>query len=261
MLHRTPLPVEAPSQASPPYFFTLGEYSFEYTIHHKNRRKSVKIQFRSPSQLEITAPANFDRLHLEKLLREKSSWLHKTAEKLTLADQNPLNQTIASGEQLLYLGQQYTLSIHPGSSAAISFTSDNLQLQYPKAWDGASDCQLRITNFLYAWYREQAIRLLNEKTRHWAAVIGVQPINIRVKEQKSRWGSCSSRANINYNWRLIMAPPEVMDYLVVHELCHLQIPNHSRQFWALVQHHFPACRISRQWLKQNGSILGRLFSP
>ena len=93
-----------------------------------------------------------------------------------------------------------------------------------------------------------------------AECIGVEYRRIRIGGQRTRWGSCSSRGTLSFNWRLVLAPPAVLDYVVVHELCHLRVPNHSRRFWALVELHRPHWRQQRQWLRDYGpELLG--FRP
>jgi predicted metal-dependent hydrolase len=88
-----------------------------------------------------------------------------------------------------------------------------------------------------------------------AVRIGVRYCRIRIGAQRTRWGSCSSRGTLSFNWRLALAPPEVLDYVVVHELCHLRVPNHSRRFWALVERHRPNWREQRDWLREYGPEL------
>ena len=83
---------------------------------------------------------------------------------------------------------------------------------------------------------------------------------VSIRAQKTRWGSCSSRGGISLNWRLIMAPPPVIDYLVIHELCHLRQPNHSPAYWREVARWCPDFRLHRQWLRQHGALLGKIFA-
>ncbi|HWR39154.1 MAG TPA: SprT family zinc-dependent metalloprotease [Patescibacteria group bacterium] len=239
---------------------TLGGYSFEYTVRYSSRRKTVQLRLSAPTRLDITAPRGFSPHNLEKVLQEKSAWILRSSSRLAMTDTAPVNQRVASGEKVLYLGQYHTLLLLPGPAAAITVAADQIRLQYPQSWDHVPHSDLRIQDFLRSWYVEQATRLLLEKTRQWSPVIGVRPGMIRIKEQKSRWGSCSSLGNVNYNWRLIMAPPEIVDYLVVHELCHLLEGNHSGRFWSIVRHHLPDYAASRLWLKQNGRLLSRLLA-
>jgi hypothetical protein len=103
--------------------------------------------------------------------------------------------------------------------------------------------------------REAAREVVATLARDEAARIGVEYRRIRIAGQRSLWGSCSSRGTLSFNWRLALAPPEVLDYVVVHELCHLRVPNHSRRFWALVERHRPQWRRQRDWLSEYGPEL------
>ena len=103
--------------------------------------------------------------------------------------------------------------------------------------------------------RAAARELVSTLARDEAKHIGVRYHRIRIGGQRTRWGSCSSRGTLSFNWRLVLAPVEVLDYVVVHELCHLRVPNHSRRFWALVERHRPHWRDQRDWLRRHGGEL------
>jgi predicted metal-dependent hydrolase len=103
--------------------------------------------------------------------------------------------------------------------------------------------------------RRTARRLVSDLAQVEAERIGVQYRRIRIGGQRTLWGSCSPRGTLSFNWRLALAPPEVLDYVVVHELCHLRVPNHSHQFWALVERHRPQWRRQREWLREHGPEL------
>jgi predicted metal-dependent hydrolase len=99
--------------------------------------------------------------------------------------------------------------------------------------------------------RELVAMLVDEE----APAIGVAPARIQIRDQRSRWGSCSTRGTLSFNWRLVLAPFDVLDYVVVHELCHLREPNHSRRFWRLVEQRRPEWRAQRDWLHEHGPEL------
>jgi predicted metal-dependent hydrolase len=99
--------------------------------------------------------------------------------------------------------------------------------------------------------RELVAMLVEEE----APALGVTPARIQIRDQRSRWGSCSTRGTLSFNWRLVLAPFEVLDYVVVHELCHLREPNHSRRFWSLVEKRRPDWRTHRDWLHEHGPEL------
>jgi predicted metal-dependent hydrolase len=99
--------------------------------------------------------------------------------------------------------------------------------------------------------RELVAMLIDEE----GPAIGVEPARVQIRDQRSRWGSCSTRGTLSFNWRLVLAPFDVLDYVVVHELCHLREPNHSRRFWKLVEQRRPDWRAQRDWLHEHGPEL------
>lgn len=103
--------------------------------------------------------------------------------------------------------------------------------------------------------REQARTVFEDRVRHWSALMETKPNRIFIKEQRSLWGSCSTQGNLNFNLRLLEAPLEVLDYVVIHELAHLKEMNHSKRFWAIVQAWCPAHKEHRRWLRQNARLL------
>jgi hypothetical protein len=106
---------------------------------------------------------------------------------------------------------------------------------------------------------DRAVDILSKKTAYYADIIGVDYGKITIRHQKTRWGSCSGKGNINYNCMLMLAPDKIQDYVVVHELCHRLHMDHSREFWAEVERVLPDYRQRRRWLKENGNNLTREF--
>ena len=100
--------------------------------------------------------------------------------------------------------------------------------------------------------RQQARKRLTERTDYYKTILGVDYKRIRIADQKTRWGSCSSTGTISYNWHLVLLPDAILDYVVVHELCHLRQMNHSKDFWKLVEGILPDYQSRRKWLKENG---------
>lgn len=106
---------------------------------------------------------------------------------------------------------------------------------------------------------EEALKVIPERVEYFAKVIGVTYGKITIRNQKTRWGSCSSKGNLNFNCLLMLAPPEVLDYVVVHELCHRKQMNHSKAFWLEVEKVLPDYKEARKWLKEDGSQMITLF--
>ena len=121
--------------------------------------------------------------------------------------------------------------------------------------DGHSDGEngsSSVKRALIEWYLEHAEEKIRERVNRFAPLIGKWPVSIKIKNQEKRWGSCSRSGIIRFNWKIIMAPISVMDYVIVHELCHLIYPHHSSQFWQKVQSIIPDYEKKRHWLKGNG---------
>ncbi len=128
-----------------------------------------------------------------------------------------------------------------------------------------------VQKHLEGWYISQAKQVFPERASQYYPLVSklagemgkeIFPVNrIVVRNQKTRWGSCSSKGNLNFNWRLLMAPAKVLDYVVVHELCHLAYLDHSKQFWQMVAAVLPDCRERRNWLKTHGMYLDWELGP
>lgn len=159
---------------------------------------------------------------------------------------------LENGDELYYLGEKRTLRVirQERSRARVKCVMDLLLLWAPYE----ADYEYR-RSALEKWYRREAAAVLGEKAGEFAERLHVSFRNIRIKDQKSRWGSCSSKENLNFNWRILMAPEPVCDYVIIHELCHLVHMNHSADFWQLVESLCPQYRQYRKWLRENGRKL------
>lgn len=154
--------------------------------------------------------------------------------------------------KILYRGREYRLVLRREPARKriqVELEEDKLLISTPNAEPA------RIYKAIEKWYIGQAHMIFPVRVMHYLQFTGGEVKAIRIKDQKTRWGSCSSLHNLNFNWRLIMAPGEVLDYVVVHELCHLTYMNHSRDFWNMVEKVMPDYRVYRKWLKDNGNRL------
>ncbi len=221
-----------------------------YTVSYK-RRKTIQIKIISENSLAVTAPLKIPRPEIERILFSKSSWIIQKIHQYQQLVENPVNKSISHGATLLYQGFPHILIFENAEvhTPVVLLESGTIRLLHR-----AQQINL-IPELLKTWYKQQAATLLAEHTAEWSRKTGLKPKHIVIKEQKTRWGSCSSLGNINFNWRIIMAPSDVMDYLIVHELCHLKVPNHSHDFWKLVAFFLPNFKDSRDWLKRNGGLL------
>ncbi|SCM79900.1 putative metal-dependent hydrolase [uncultured Sporomusa sp.] len=238
----------------------LNDRIITYSLRLDKRRKTIQLRLLPTAVVEIAAPGKLTADEVKQILTSKSRWLTGRLNKQAALAANPVNQTLTPGSQLLYQGQTHTLVVLPGSDnkpeVIIKPSEILVKLPVPKM-----DAEHSVTTeqILKAWLINQAGEQFLVRTKHWAALIGVRPVRITIRDQKTRWGSCSSLGNINYNWRVIMAPPRVADYLIIHELCHLLEPNHSVKFWNEVRKFAPDYQECRKWLTDNGKVLCRIF--
>lgn len=154
--------------------------------------------------------------------------------------------------KILYRGREYRLVLRREPARKriqVELEEDKLLISTPNTEPAL------IYKAIEKWYIGQAHMIFPVRVMHYLQFTGGEVKAIRIKDQKTRWGSCSSLHNLNFNWRLIMAPAEVLDYVVVHELCHMTHMNHSRDFWNMVEKVMPDYRVHRKWLKDNGNRL------
>lgn len=155
-------------------------------------------------------------------------------------------------QKILYRGKWYQIRLNRDTNRRrmrVELEEDIMVLHTP----GIDEAFLR--EGLEGWYMKQAHMIFLVRVMHYQQITGGRVNQIHIRDQKTRWGSCSSLHNLNFNWRLVMAPPEVLDYVVVHELCHLSHMNHSREFWEMVGSVMPEYPERKKWLKENGELL------
>lgn len=234
---------------------TVGEHQLNLNIRYSPRRRTIQLKIVSPEVLDILAPQNHPIDQILAVIHQKEGWLIKHLNHLKKLSQTPLNKSLNEGAEILFFGKPHRIQIHTSSLIDhIDLDEEDIHI-YVKGQMSQEYVKTLLKNF----YINSAKHLLTERTRYWSALIGVYPQRLRIKEQKTRWGSCSVTGTINYNWQIIMAPPSVIDYLVVHELAHMLIPNHSEKFWQVVSQYIPNHLIYRKWLKDHGMIMKALF--
>ena len=237
----------------------IDNFAINYIIRLDKRRKTIQLKLLPAALVEIATPGILTAAEIAQILTAKKTWLTKRINKLASLAGNPVNQVLAPGHKLLYKGEPRTLTFLPGGvKADVAVKPQELLITLPGTFPAGEETAMA-AKILKTWLINEAGAQFLDKTRHWAAVIGVRPVRIAIKDQKTRWGSCSSLGNINYNWRIIMAPPIVADYLVIHELCHLLEPNHSAKFWNQVGRFMPNYKECRRWLTDNGKLLSRIL--
>lgn len=219
-------------------------------VERTNRKKTVSFQV-GPGRVRVIAPKRLADREIRRMLEKREPWIR---EQLLFQQSRPKPKEYVSGEPFTYLGKTYPLRVLDGFTEGVKLKNGKLWVSVPRP-RAEKEATRGVREQLRTWYWKCAERLLGEKTRARALALGVAPKSVSVKNYKSRWGSCGARGDIRYNWQIIMAPPRIVDYVVVHEVCHLTHLNHSRDFWNCVESQFPDYRDCRNWLKANGITL------
>jgi len=219
---------------------------FSVNIVTSARRKTMALKVNHQG-VSIHIPSNLTLRTAKKFIVQKTAWIKHKLEQQVL--HQPLTKQYVDGESFLFLGEHYDLRLHQQkSSPKVNKTSNELTLS--GRINRLSTATIKKT--LIDWYKQQAVSYLASRTQIWGEQMELTPRSITVKTYKARWGSCKISGDIQFNWKLMLAPPAVIDYVIVHELCHLEHHNHSATFWQLVSHHYPNVKQARRWLKDNG---------
>lgn len=209
------------------------------------RRKTMALQV-SRGKACIRLPAKLPRHHAESFISQKHHWL---TQKLAELPAQTVRQ-FTDGEQITLLAQPLSLRfIQSGQNKVVQHNA-TLTIYGRQITTGA-----RRRAQLQKWLRQQAENYCQQRIEQLSQLTQLYPRSVKVRSYKARWGSCSIQGHISLNWKLIMAPPTVIDYVILHELCHLAQHNHSTQFWQLVARFMPEFKTQRLWLKQYGHQL------
>lgn len=182
-----------------------------------------------------------------KLLKENANWVIEKKEKYdTYREQIP-ERRFEAGETFPYLGEPHEIRIEQRSASAVSDGEFRLAAHHVE--------ETSVKRALETLYRRKARERFERRVEELADEMGVEYDQLQIRNQRTKWGSCSTSGTIGLNWRLLMAPPEIIDYIIVHELAHLQEPNHTDAFWALVSQHDPECQDHAAWLEEHGTTL------
>jgi predicted metal-dependent hydrolase len=228
---------------------TIHLDGFEAAIRFSARRKTLTIKVAAGKVL-VQAPAFATRREIEGFIRHKSHWIREKVAQQA-AQLQARQRCWRSGEYLPLLGADLCLRIEPAARNQISLEG-NILLVRTQGRSTAEAMERGVQAQVQRWYKHYAATDFAERLAHWQKITGITASGHCVKTYKARWGSCNHRAELSFNWKLIMAPPAVIDYVVVHELCHIVHFNHSPTYWRLVERHQPDYRVHKQWLRDNG---------
>lgn len=236
--------------------FTFGTSEINYILLRQSDATSMKISVEFEHGLEVIAPADLSDQAVEQVLHKKARWIVQKLKQIEGIEVAPQQREFVSGEKFPYLGRQYTLIVSERTERRPMIVMRNSTFEVTiqpnmKVWNRHQTIRVLFRD----WYKKQAQSKLTEQVFTYANRLNLQPTEIKVLDMDRRWGSCTPRGAIYLNWRLIMAPIQVIDYLVVHELCHLSVLEHSPIFWNTIGSIIADYEERREWLRVNGPAL------
>ncbi|MFW6139558.1 MAG: M48 family metallopeptidase [Spirochaetota bacterium] len=217
----------------------------------RSQRKTCSLEIDLDGNLLVRAPEWASRQEIDRIVHRKHSWISRKQREAVDRRRKITPRRFVEGEEFLFLGKTYVLKLVDGTGSR-----------------GGSGLQLRNGCFLLSkkylaearktfenWYRKQARGVLSGRVEHFTSALGTECPRVKVTGAMKRWGSCSSKGSLNFTWRLVLAPLHIVDYVVVHEVAHLMVKDHSRFFWKKVEDVIPDYKQKRKWLKENGHLL------
>jgi predicted metal-dependent hydrolase len=228
--------------------FQYGTRTIEFNLEYR-KRKTVEISVEAPDVVNVVAPDVMKEDEILEVVKKKASWIIQKLFLLNSIETTPIKREYVNGESFMYFGRNYSLKI---------LIDENVKKPEVRLCRGKfyvivnKKDESIIKKALEEWYRQKTYQKIQERLKYYQRFFDKKPTAIKVKEQKKRWGSCTSRDEILFNWRCAMARSDAFDYILVHEMCHLYYKNHSKDFWILLSKVIPDYEKRREWLRKYG---------
>jgi predicted metal-dependent hydrolase len=221
------------------------------TLLRSHRARHIRLEYTIERGLVAILPPGASLPGARSFIRQKEEWLRESlAEVASIEDAFP-RRPLRSGRRLLFLGRPHRLSIHRRAVEQVRVLrrDDRIELTLPVGWEPEP------VEVVREWYRRQASSHIHARVEELSRRIGVRYRRVIVRTLRGAWGLCSNTRTLTFNWRLIMAPPRVIDYVILHELTHLEIFEHSPRFWRRMERRCPNYRAFEEWIARFGPVL------
>jgi len=229
----------------------LKTFPFQIEIIYSSRR-TVEISIKGLDHVLIRAPKRTPLYKINRVIEQKQQWIEKHLKTYNSKVMDIPRLQISQDSQWVFMGETYNLDIIEDYSyrvPSIVFMDKTIVIHTNEK----NSPKLKIA--LINEYKKRLEKYLKERISFYGEGMKTYPKSLRIKSQKTLWGSCSSKGNLNFNWVIAFAPKDVIDYLVVHEMAHLIHMNHSKEFWYLVSQHMPDYKLKQSWLKEYNYLL------
>ena len=231
------------------YNIKYGTKNIEFNVEFKNR-KTISISVEPPKNITVVAPINTSIEEIKEIVKSKGSWGVQRLFEFKNIESKKVDREFVNGESFMYLGRNYSLQIHIDeklhNNSKVKLFRGKFHVYVKEKNDEL------IKNALEAWYREKTEEQVNKRIKYYQKYFNKKPTSVKVKEQKKRWASCTSNDELLFNWRCSMAKATALDYIIVHEMCHMYYKNHSHEFWDLLASIMSDYEVRKEWLRDYG---------
>ena len=226
----------------------------------RSKRKTVCMSVNKDGSLTVKAPLRYPSdKEIADFVEQKIGWVLKQREIQEDREDMRLVRRFETDYSFPYLGEERLVEMQKGKKNAFSYENGKIIIKTPYYDALVADYEIeenkppieKLQSELKKWYKKQALEYITKRVDYYKDIIGVTVNSVSIKSRKTQWGSCDSNGDITFSWRLVMACPEAIDYVVIHELCHRKHMDHSTAFWKLVQKHMPDFKAQKQWLEEN----------
>lgn len=230
--------------------YTVPFEDRDITLHVRRgkRTRHVRLSVEDGGRIVASIPMRFRLGRLDAIVVERREWLDEVLQRAEIVNE-ATKIDLRGGDPVRYLGGWLRTSIEPGGRGRCKYDADSQSVTIVLP-EGGDPFQV-----LHKWYKNQARDIITERVYAYAEVFDLKVGALSFRDQRTRWGSCSSKADLSFNWRLVLAPMWVLDAIVVHELTHIDELNHSSAFWNLLDRRYPEHRDAQEWLTAHGPAL------
>jgi len=223
----------------------------DYRVRRSDRARRARIHV-SADGVEVVVPRRLSMDKVHPFLEEKRPWIERTLKRMREAESEHPPAALQDGGSVPFLGERLTLCVNVEPGRTRSHVAQRGPLLTVKVPDAGVDV---VRGALETWYRKRARAEVQPRLDAATARAGVAYTGLQIRAQRTRWASCSSTGAMSFNWRLLLAPPEILDYVVEHEVAHITVHDHSDRFWSLLVSRMPDYRQHERWLKRHGPSL------
>ena len=241
---------------------TYGNKKIKFKIKRGRRKKTVALQIQPNSTVLVLSPAFLGVEKIKQIVLKRARWIIQKQEKTRKLKFDIPRKEFVSGESFPYLGKEYRLKVikvNQAEGSCCKLINGRFYVEIDKKLKNIKASRT-IKEKLIKWYLNQAEEKIMKRIEKYSKQVGKEPQKTIIRNQEKRWGSCSHSGVIRFNWKIIMVPLSVFDYVVVHELCHLIYQNHSLKFWSKVESIIPSFKSKREWLKENSFLVSELLN-